>query len=1395
MAKARKPKNEEAPGGAKTSENTGAKVLHQKLCLSIDFKKRQIYGYTELEVSVPDIGIVGLHAENLGIESVLVDGEPTVFEYYPHHQNSETESSKSSVSDPASAADAAAMEYVGVLKREDTANLLINCCKPSKDLSEQLDNVTLENGSQSSGEAKQNVKSIRINYWIEKIESGIHFDENIVHTDNQMRRARCWFPCIDDEYHRCSFNLEFTVPHNFVAVSVGKLLYQVMCKEDTTRKTYVYELAIPIAPRWVSLVAGPLEVLPDQTNFLISNLCLPHDLSRLHNTMEFFHEAYSYYEDYLSAKFPFGFYKQVFLPPEIVVCSSTLGASLSVFSSHMLYDERVIDQTIDTRIKLASALAKQWFGVYITPESPNDDWLLDGLAGFLTDMFIKQFLGNNEARYRRYKANCAVCKADDSGAMCLSASPSCKDLFGTHSIGMHGKIRSWKSGAVLQMLEKQMGSDSFRKILQKIISRAKDPSNAIRSLSTKEFRQFANKIGNLERPFLKEFFQRWVASCGCPVLRIGLSYNKRKNIVEMAALRECTASLDARLSVIGATSDSENRDVDVGWPGIMSIRVYELDGISDHPKLPMAGDRWQLLELPCHSKLAAKRYQKPKKGGKPDGTDENVDAVAPLDNKTSIESPLAWIKADPEMEYIAEVHLHQPLQMWVNQLEKDGDVVAQAQAIASLEVLKQHSFSIVNALNNILTDSKVFWRIRIGAAFALAKTASEETDWAGLQHLIKFYKSRRFDAEIGLPKPNDFRDFPEYFVLEAIPHAIAMVRGAEAKSPREAVEFILQLLKYNDNSGNPYSDVFWLAVLVQSVGDLEFGQQSLTFLAPLLKRIDRLLQFDRLMPSYNGILTISCIRTLAQTALKLSDSISFEHICKLIEPFRNSDTILQVRLEASRALLDIEYQSKGISSALSLFMKYVVEESSLRGQVKLCVHTMRLCQIAVGCDSDDCVDTVSLLDLLHLFKSHVVFNNEFLRHHLFCIFQILAGRPPTLFGVPREKPLQLVDVEACIEPKNVFSAPGAEAGGPSLVSSEGKSLDVTPFGVPVRSQEMFMPIAPELEFPEPVAASVHETQHLEPRMENRNQPLQENPIVHAIVSDGEARTDELANREANPPTKEPQKEPDVVSVSHEIKKLRIKVKSSRATSRAEGSARSMERSQGIVVRHNIDRGQTSSASVDAPQRISADAVSISNQNHVEEVNSCHDVGSRMTASIGSVKFVNEGDTVGKELQCTAESGKTSTSQKADNTNNQETGGPSLLPQDHSVGNEVQQKYASLQTLSVGKEREKKKDKEKKEKKRKREDPVYLEKKRLKKEKKQKEKEMAKLLNSSLDPATKKIERVTDAKTEGPSDGAILARVETKAEASAPSETKAEPSEARPVTKFRIKLKSKAFDNP
>ncbi|KAL6177906.1 hypothetical protein ACLB2K_049427 [Fragaria x ananassa] len=414
-----------------------------------------------------------------------------------------------------------------LLRENWCRNLLINCCKALKAGSEAHEQMVVENEEQqSSEEAKQNLRLICIDYWVEKAETGIYFRDNVLHTVNQMRRARCWFPCMDDSSQSCCYDLEFMVAWHLVAVSTGTLLYQVLSKDDPPRKTYVYRLDVPVSAQWISLVVAPFEILPDHQCGLISHMCLPAHLSKLRNTVEFFHGAFSCYKDYLAVNFPFGSYKQVFLEPEMAVSSLSSGASMSIFSSQVLFDEKIIDQTIDTRIKLVFALARQWFGVYITPEAPNDEWLLDGLAGKKENVIACRIL------IIPCYANCAVCSADDSGATALSSTASCKDLFGTQCIGIYSKIRSWKSVVILQMLEKQMGPESFRKILQTIVLRAQDKNRSLRSLnknrslrslSTKEFRHFANKVGNLERPFLKEFFPRWVELCGCPLLRMGFS--------------------------------------------------------------------------------------------------------------------------------------------------------------------------------------------------------------------------------------------------------------------------------------------------------------------------------------------------------------------------------------------------------------------------------------------------------------------------------------------------------------------------------------------------------------------------------------------------------------------------------------------------------------------------------------------------------------------------------------------------------------------------------------------------------------------------------------------------------------------------------------------------------
>lgn len=1393
MAKPRKQKNEE-----QKTDNSEAVVKHQKLCLSIDLQKRRIYGYTELEVVVPDNGIVGLHADNLMIESVMVDGEPARFEIFPHYQQMDSDDRWCSVSSANSAADAAGSVYVSCLERELVPNLLIMCSnevgKPVPEQPEppeqleplaqpqppeqpeqmvQPEQTLLENGTQMSSEPKQNVKLIRIDYWVEKIETGIHIAKDVIHTDNQIRRARCWFPCMDDSSQRCCFDLEFTVANNLVAASTGTLLYQVLTNDDPPRKTYVYKISVPVAAQWISLVVAPFEIFPDRHNSLITHICLPANILKLQNTVGFLHSAYSHFEHYLSTKFPFGSYTQVFIDPEMAISSLSLGASMSIFSSQILFDEKIIDKTIDTRVKLAYGLARQWFGVYITAEAPNDEWLLDGLAGFLTDSFIKQSLGNNEARYRRYKANCAVCKADDSAATALSSSDASKALYGTQCIGFYGKIRSWKSVAVLQMLEKQMGPESFCKVLKNLVAPPKDTIHPLRTLSTKEFRHLANEVGNLERPFLREFFPRWVGSSGCPVLKMGFSYNKRKNLVELAALRGCTSTPDTNSTVSNAKPDFVKREADVGWPGMMSIRVHELDGMYDHPVLPMAGETWQLLEIQCHSKLASKRFQKPKRGPKHDGSDDNVDTITSVDTRSNIDSPLQWLRADPEMEYLAEIHFNQPVQMWINQLEKDKDVVAQAQAITALEFFPR-LLSVVNALNNLLCDSQAFWRVRIEAAFALASTASEETDWAGLLHLIKFYKSRRYDDKIGLPKPNDFQDFAEYFVLEAIPHAVALVRAADMKSPREAVEFILQLLKYNENNGNPYSDVYWLAALVQSVGELEFGPQSVSFLSSLVKRIDRLLQFDRMMPSYNGILTVSCIRTLTQIALKLSEFTPLERIVDLIKPFCSSKSQWQVRIEALRALLDLEYHCKGIDAALILFFNYLEEEPSLRGQVKLGVHAMRLCQINGDSDDDHGVVRDTLVALLRLLESPAAFNNVTLRHYLFCILQVLAGRPPTLCGVPRDETLIKGHVEICNELKNFFAAIVNQ----SKPSEPSLDTLMLPYDVPV----------PEINT-QPNIVSITD-----------NGGAQSELTLNLTAPDATIVENGNNTREHNQPdlvileSSEAPKETDAVSNSQERKKtvLKIKMKQSSASSRAEEADNAvLERSQGG---HNgADHGTSSSVSMDAPLRRNfTEPANVSNQN-LDDVNSCHDLGSRVTASIGSAKHDEvdshdngDGDALLKELQCTADSSKV---QSNDLDTVDQNKFISLRALNDVNGAELTgpiEKPVSGSKEKKEKKEKKKKDKEKKRKKKDKDDPAYLERKRLKKEKKRKEKELAKLMvTPSID--MKHQERTEAIKDEVPvAQGANVAT----------SVDVAKPTEGTTSThKLKIRIKNRTLTRP
>lgn len=124
-----------------------------------------------------------------------------------------------------------------------------------------------------------------------------------------------------------------------------------------------------------------------------------------------------------------------------------------------------------------------------------------------------------------------------------------------------------------------------------------------------------------------------------------------------------------------------------------------------------------------------------------------------------------------------------------------------------MAIQKEHRL-ISTILLRTLMDTRYFHGIRTAAADALVKHAREgDMDWLGLFHLEKAFQHFFCYSDSPMPRPNDFSDRAAYLIQCAIVKAIAKVRDTRGRSPIRARMFLLDKLKYNDNSDN---EVSWL---------------------------------------------------------------------------------------------------------------------------------------------------------------------------------------------------------------------------------------------------------------------------------------------------------------------------------------------------------------------------------------------------------------------------------------------------------------------------------------------------------------------------------------------------------------------------------------------------------
>jgi transcription initiation factor TFIID subunit 2 len=239
-------------------------------------------------------------------------------------------------------------------------------------------------------------------------------------------------------------------------------------------------------------------------------------------------------------------------------------------------------------------------------------------------------------------------------------------------------------------------------------------------------------------------------------------------------------------------------------------------------------------------------------------------------------------------------------------------ILTRRQAIQYFKTIRETRL-VSTILLRTLMDRRYYYGIRVEAAYGLARCATKELDNIGLFHLMKAFQYFFCNGESGIPRGNDFQNFMQYYVQKAIPSAISNVRNESGSAPLKAQRFLLDLLKYNDNANNAYTDAFYIAGLIHALGNtlistdyaadvynLDYDPDEAQELrAQILEEIERHQRLDAWLPGYHNIVTQAAL----QAKMRLVRAGTLQKNLKELLIYSKEGTNELLRLCAFQALL------------------------------------------------------------------------------------------------------------------------------------------------------------------------------------------------------------------------------------------------------------------------------------------------------------------------------------------------------------------------------------------------------------------------------------------------------------------------------------------------------------
>ncbi|KZM26342.1 hypothetical protein ST47_g2560 [Ascochyta rabiei] len=776
----------------------------------------------------------------------------------------------------------------------------------------------------------------------------------------------------------------------------GALTDDIADHVDASRKTASFTCDTPVLPQHIGFVIGPFEHV-DLSEYrdtadderLGSNavkvhaFCLPGKEDEVRNSAMMLARALdSFTERFQSYAFGNG-YKLAFV--DDLDCDTAHTASFSICSTRLLFPETVWEPLEHTTRVLVHAVASQWIGVDVVAYSPYDYWIIVGGSWFMAELYLRELFGRNDWRFRQKQMVDKIIAMDHERPSLIELGP----LLQLHPAQQ--EFMEVKALLVLSVLHnrlvKQSGKNGVDRCLYRMLFNARQGKYDNGAIATDDFLDICEKVGHQK---LETFFKQWIEGSGFPTFTCDQQFNKKKQVVVLTIQQEQNVlAVGSTLSpdeFMRKTKESmHNLAPTQNWPvflGPMTIRIHEADGTPYEHIVEINASKVK-VEIPYNTKykrLKRNRLNKERMAAAA-GLDASGDAQEDVtfymlgdvfaspeeqeewrlgDWPAEVErlqegEAYEWIRIDADFEWICKAKVQMPSYMYVSQLQQDKDVVAQAESIQFLATKEDKLISTF--LVKTLMDNRYFHGIRTMAADVLAQSAKHSLDWIGLFHLKKAFQDLFCLPGSPMTRSNDFSDRSLYLIQCAIPKAIARIKGENGKAPMEAKRFLLDLMRYNDNRGNDYSDDHYISTLMRCLAeclisipsnvvtefDFRVQAEDFDFTKKAIEELTRHQRLDEWIPTFQNIYTttgLDCSLKLVVNRVMPFKPSEFSQYAQL----GNADN---VRLKAWECLVRLGMLRK--DSMLRFMMHEIRSDPSpyFRKQLLL-IFDIAIGQIATG---------------------------------------------------------------------------------------------------------------------------------------------------------------------------------------------------------------------------------------------------------------------------------------------------------------------------------------------------------------------------------------------------------------------------------------------------------------